>query len=357
MERTWQIGEVSQRTGLTRRTLRHYDDLGLLVPSARSWGDYRLYDENDLLRLLQIQNLKALGLSLAEIGEALADPTLDASRTLRSHLDLLRERIAAEQLLADRLQALAETTERSWDDVLDAIALTRLQSHADPILRLRAALVPDGRSDAELFAALESETDPGVQEVLIWALAQRPGAGPFAAQRLPSASGRARRALVRLLGKTGTRSALPQLVAALDEPDPVTVSAAVTALAALGDPTSAAPLAGLLAREVVGDAALIDALVAIGPPAVSALAAIITTGSAAARAAAAETIGRLGPVAGPDGCRALAPALADTDPDVRRTALVALADLGDPGLAVVATMVADPTLGRLAQRLLEVHAG
>ncbi len=356
MERTWQIGEVSQRTGLTRRTLRHYDDLGLLVPSGRSWGDYRLYDESDLLRLLQIQNLKALGLSLSEIGEALADPTLDASQTLRSHLDLLRERIAAEQLLADRLQALAETSDRSWEDVLDAIALTRLQSHTDPILRLRAALVPDGRTEAELFAALESETDPGVQEVLIWALAQRPGAAQIAAQRLPSASGPQRRALLRLLGKAGATTAVPQLVAALDDPHPATVSTAVTALAALADPAAAAPLAGLLARDVVGDAVLIDALVAIGPAAVPALAATIDTGSAAARAAAAETIGRLGPAVGAAGCRALGPALNDADPEVRQTALVALADLGDPGLAVVATMVDDPALGRVAQRLLELHA-
>jgi DNA-binding transcriptional MerR regulator len=65
--RTWRIGEVADRTGLTRRTLRHYDELGLLVPAGRSGGDYRLYDEDDLLRLLQIQNLKALGLSLPEI--------------------------------------------------------------------------------------------------------------------------------------------------------------------------------------------------------------------------------------------------------------------------------------------------
>ncbi len=101
------------------------------------------------------RNLKALGLSLTEIGEALAIRRSTPVGRWRSHLELLRGRIEAEQLLADRLHALAETSDRSWEDVLDAIALTRLQSHTDPILRLRAALVPEGRTDAELFAALD----------------------------------------------------------------------------------------------------------------------------------------------------------------------------------------------------------
>jgi hypothetical protein len=57
-----QIGEVARRTGLTTRTLRHYDALGLLVPSGRSGGDYRQYTLEDVRRLLAIQHLKSLGL-------------------------------------------------------------------------------------------------------------------------------------------------------------------------------------------------------------------------------------------------------------------------------------------------------
>ena len=51
------IGEVARRTGLSPRTLRHYDQLGLLVPSQRSTGDYRLYSREDLVRLLAIAHL------------------------------------------------------------------------------------------------------------------------------------------------------------------------------------------------------------------------------------------------------------------------------------------------------------
>ena len=76
------IGEVARRTGLTHRTLRHYDDLGLLVPSGRSGGDYRLYAPEDLDRLLAIQHLKSLGMGLDEIGRALDDPGFDASQAL-----------------------------------------------------------------------------------------------------------------------------------------------------------------------------------------------------------------------------------------------------------------------------------
>ncbi len=66
------IGELAKRTGLTVRTLHHYDQVGLLTPANRSRAGYRLYDEKDLHRLQQIMSMRALGLSLQEIGEMLA---------------------------------------------------------------------------------------------------------------------------------------------------------------------------------------------------------------------------------------------------------------------------------------------
>jgi DNA-binding transcriptional MerR regulator len=362
MARTWRIGEVAERTGLTRRTLRHYDELGLLVPSARSWSDYRLYDAADLLRLLQIQNLKALGLSLGEIAEALSDPTLDAGATLRGHLEVLTERIAAEQRLADRLSALAETADPSWDDVLEAIALTRLSTHTDPMARLRAALVPVGRSTEELFAALEVEDNPGVLEVLIWALAGRPGAAAGARARLSSAGPQLRPALVRLLAKASDRESVPVLVSLLDDHDPATVAAVVAALRQLPDPHAAAPLAGLLGGGMVADAEVSDALVAIGPPAVAALVPLLVA-EPDVRLAAAETLGALAAthpseLAGSaEVIDALDRAADDPALAVRRAALVALAELGPEGHARIEARQADLELGSLARRLLEFHAG
>ena len=65
------IGELARRAGLTVRALRHYGDIGLLVPSGRSSGGYRLYDRKDVARLYRIQALRRLDLSLAEIGALL----------------------------------------------------------------------------------------------------------------------------------------------------------------------------------------------------------------------------------------------------------------------------------------------
>ena len=68
------IQEVGAALGLTTRTLRYYEELGLLKPAARSEGDDRLYDEDDLERLRFIKGLRDdAGFSLAEIGQLLED--------------------------------------------------------------------------------------------------------------------------------------------------------------------------------------------------------------------------------------------------------------------------------------------
>ncbi|MGW8592929.1 MerR family transcriptional regulator [Dietzia sp. NPDC055877] len=58
------IGEVAERTALSIRSLRHYDELGLVSPSAHSPGGFRLYTEADVERLLLIRRMKPLGFSL-----------------------------------------------------------------------------------------------------------------------------------------------------------------------------------------------------------------------------------------------------------------------------------------------------
>lgn len=92
---TMQIGELAERTGMSIRTLRHYDEIGLLRPSARSDGGFRLYTPDDESRLLLIRRMKPLGYSLEQMRELLAvvdgldvDPT-DAGLTAR--LDDIRD--------------------------------------------------------------------------------------------------------------------------------------------------------------------------------------------------------------------------------------------------------------------------
>lgn len=294
MARTWRIGEVAERTGLTRRTLRHYDDLGLLVPSARSWSDYRLYDEDDLLRLLQIQNLKALGLSLDEIAAVLADPALDAAATLRQHRDHLVGQIGRQQQLVDRLDRLADTATRSWEDVLEAIALSRKLAHPDPTVRMRAALQPTGASTAELVAAAVAEPVAGVQDTLVLAISRQPDAVAVAVAGLDDADPRIRRVLVRVLGKLREPACLPALTGRLSDPDPGVVAAAVDGLGRLGDPAAAPALAALLGRDAVPARDLTDALVGLGPEAAEPVAARLDGAAPQVREHAVEVLERLG---------------------------------------------------------------
>ncbi|MFC4456709.1 HEAT repeat domain-containing protein [Deinococcus sonorensis] len=119
------IGELARRTGLTIRTLRHYDALGLLKPSGRTRAAYRLYSPADLTRLLHIQSLKTLGLTLPEIARALDDPAYDAQEALRRHIEVLEARITQERQLVRQLRALQGAAEVGWTEVAHTIALTQ----------------------------------------------------------------------------------------------------------------------------------------------------------------------------------------------------------------------------------------
>ncbi|GGA58117.1 MerR family transcriptional regulator [Pseudoclavibacter endophyticus] len=74
------IGELAERTGLSLRTIRHYDEIGLLTPSGRSQGGFRLYTEGDYERLMLIRRMKPLGYSLEQSADLLRaiDSTAEA---------------------------------------------------------------------------------------------------------------------------------------------------------------------------------------------------------------------------------------------------------------------------------------
>ncbi len=356
MSRTWRIGEVADRTGLTRRTLRHYDDLGLLVPATRSSGDYRLYDEDDLLRLLQIQSLKSLGLSLPEIAAALADPDLDAGTTLRSHLVALEESLEAQRRLIDRLRTLAASEDRSWEDVLAAIAMTQALAHPDPIVRIRAALDPSATSTPDLVQAMRAEHDPAVREVLMWSLAQHGDAVEAAVEGLRDPDPELRGLFVRLLTKRRAPVAAPAIAVLLSDSDPLVVSAAVQALGQLRDPSTVHPLVELLDSEPVPTPTLIDTLAAFGADALDALTGPLSSPRPAARLAAVEILGRIGGASptelGPRCAELVAPLVDADDHDVRLTALLALGEIGPSGRPGIERAQAHEDLASVARRLL-----
>ncbi|TDN90886.1 MerR family transcriptional regulator [Microbacterium sp. BK668] len=86
----WSIQQIARLAGTTSRTLRHYDDIGLLPPSSIGSNGYRQYDEAALVRLQRILLLRELGLGLPQVAEVLARPTSEAS-ALEGHLAWLRQ--------------------------------------------------------------------------------------------------------------------------------------------------------------------------------------------------------------------------------------------------------------------------
>jgi MerR family transcriptional regulator, thiopeptide resistance regulator len=85
----WSIQEVARLAGTTSRTLRHYDDIGLLHPSRVAANGYRHYDEDALARLQQILLLRELGLGLAQVAEVL-DRDVPEEHALAAHVARLR---------------------------------------------------------------------------------------------------------------------------------------------------------------------------------------------------------------------------------------------------------------------------
>lgn len=135
--RTYAIGEIAARTGLTVRALRHYERIGLLAPHARTAAGHRRYGASDVARLQQIVSLRAVGLPLAAIRDLLDAPGSDPAATLDRHAARLRAEIAHKRRLADRLGALARHYRASGTadvgDLLSTIRLTTMfETHFTP---------------------------------------------------------------------------------------------------------------------------------------------------------------------------------------------------------------------------------
>lgn len=86
------VGQVSELAGVSVRTLRYYDRIGLLCPSSRTDAGYRLYSDEDLRRLQQILLFRELEFSLEDIRRVLDSPVFDRDRALAQQLELLRMR-------------------------------------------------------------------------------------------------------------------------------------------------------------------------------------------------------------------------------------------------------------------------
>jgi DNA-binding transcriptional MerR regulator len=111
------VGEVAKLAHVSVRALHHYDELGLLTPSARSEAGYRLYSTGDLERLQHILFYKELGFGLEEIGGLTADPVFDRREVLAAQRDLVTERVA-------RLEAMLALIDRTLISMDGGVRMT-----------------------------------------------------------------------------------------------------------------------------------------------------------------------------------------------------------------------------------------
>jgi DNA-binding transcriptional MerR regulator len=103
------VGAIARMAGITVRTLHHYDEVGLVVPGARTAAGYRLYGPAEVARLQEVLFFRELGFGLDEIAEIVARPDYDRASALARQRELLAAR-------ADRLHTMITAV----DDAIDA---------------------------------------------------------------------------------------------------------------------------------------------------------------------------------------------------------------------------------------------
>ncbi len=179
------VGELAKRTGLTIRTLHHYDEIGLVKPSRHGESGYRLYTADDLARLQQVLALRRLGFSLEEVHDCLDHPDFSAQELIRSHIGRLREQISLELELCHRLEIILDHLNAaesvSAAELLQVIErMTMIENYYTPeqldYLKKRRDLVGEDRMNqapkdwetlmAEVRAEKEQGTDPSDPKVL-----------------------------------------------------------------------------------------------------------------------------------------------------------------------------------------------
>lgn len=138
-DKHWKVGELASATGLTVRTLHHYDGIGLLVPSQRTFAGHRRYAEPEVQRLYRILAWRRLGLGLEEIGTLLDEGGVSLVETVRRHLGQVERELEQQHGLREQLRRMLDALERSVepsvDEYIDALeAMTMIEAVVDDVV-------------------------------------------------------------------------------------------------------------------------------------------------------------------------------------------------------------------------------
>lgn len=182
MQTSWKVGELASLTGLTVRTLHHYDEINLLKPSKDLNSGHRLYREEDIIQLQQILSLRQLGFSLEEIKGCLQNPDFSPVKVIQSHLDKLHQQIELQQQLKRLLTGIyvhLQAEEKvSTNDLIKTIEVTKMSEELfnqyytkeqRQYLDERAQAIGEEQIQQvqndwqDLFAAVEAEMNKGTK--------------------------------------------------------------------------------------------------------------------------------------------------------------------------------------------------
>ncbi len=170
------VGALAEASGLTVRTLHHWDDIGLLRPAERSAAGHRRYSPEDVRRLYRIVALRGLGLSLDDVASALEAEGPDLRAAVAAHLARVEEELAHTRDLRRRLRGILDAFDRlgepSTDQIIDAIeVMTMSEQYYTPeqleqLEARRNALGEDGMAKAQqdwadLLAEMDAERRRG----------------------------------------------------------------------------------------------------------------------------------------------------------------------------------------------------
>ncbi len=183
LEKRYRIGELASITGVTVRTLHHYDEIGLLSPAERTDAGHRLYGHGDVARLYGIIALRQIGLSLDEVSAVMRDD-LNVRAVVERQLERLALQLQFHERLQTRLTHIRDELDRAHEpstrDFIEALeVMNRMESYYTPeqleqLEERRNELGDEGMRRAEqewsdLIAAVEAEhaagTDPADPKV------------------------------------------------------------------------------------------------------------------------------------------------------------------------------------------------
>lgn len=165
---TWYIKELATITGVSVRTLHHYDHIDLLKPSIRQGNNYRVYSENDLLKLQQIIAMKYFGFSLTQIKTILANDN-DLFEQFALQAKLLQEKVeslkSACQTLNSVIDDCSKTKQIPWQKIIEMIEVFTMTQQLENAWVADVLNKEQLKEYAKFEQNLKKQSSPAVKEI------------------------------------------------------------------------------------------------------------------------------------------------------------------------------------------------